>query len=183
MLRLVRAAAKFISMLPNDRLSPETTSEREGFVHPYSIQGGVSEVKVQFILRDFETEKLTEYAQLLQKTGDALEMLIPGIEVHVETCVQYRNMAAAIRKSPRAIELAERAYLDLGFSSQRDSIRGGTDGALMSELGLPTPNLSIGQYNIHSVREFASLDNMTQAAQHIVRLMELWSEAQTDLPL
>ena len=136
-----------------------------------------------FILRDFETEKLTEYAQLLQKTGDAIEMLIPGIEVHVETCVQYRNMAAAIRKSPRAIELAELAYLHLGFPSRRDSIRGGTDGALMSELGLPTPNLSVGQYNIHSIREFASLDYMTQAAQHIVRLMEHWSDDGMELPL
>ena len=183
MINAVRAAAKFISMLPNDRLSPETTSEREGFVHPYSIQGGVSEIKVQFILRDFETEKLIEYAQLLQKTGDSLEMLIPGIEVNVETCVQYRNMAEAIRKSPRAIELAELAYLDLGFPSRRDSIRGGTDGALMSELGLPTPNLSVGQYNIHSIREFASLDHMTQAAQHIVRLMELWSDDGMELPL
>lgn len=177
MINALRAAAKFISMLPNDRLSPETTSEREGFVHPYSIQGGVSEVKVQFILRDFATENLAEYAELLQETADAVVKLIPGIEVRVETCVQYRNMADAIRRSPKAIELAELAFRDLGFPSRRDSIRGGTDGALMSELGLPTPNLSVGQYNIHSVREFASLDYMSQAAQHLVRLMELWSDA------
>ncbi|HUP79808.1 MAG TPA: peptidase T, partial [Pirellula sp.] len=142
MINAVRAAAKFISLLPNNKLSPETTSEREGFLHPYSIQGGVSEVKVQFILRDFATEELAKYARLLQKTADAVAKIYPGIDIDIETCKQYRNMADAIRKSPRTIELAELAYSDLGLASRRDSIRGGTDGALMSEMGLPTPNLS-----------------------------------------
>jgi tripeptide aminopeptidase len=175
MINAVRAAAHFISMLPTDTLSPESTSDREGFIHPYSIQGGVSEAKVQFILRDFATEKLADYAKRLRETADAAIQLFPGLIVDVETCVQYRNMADALRKFPKAIELAERAYSDLGYASRRDSIRGGTDGALMSEMGLPTPNLSVGQYNIHSVREFASLDYMVQAAQHVVQLMELWS--------
>ncbi len=175
MINAVRAAAHFIAMLPTETLSPESTSDREGFIHPYSIQGGVSETKVQFILRDFVTETLADYAKRLRETADAVIQVFPGLIVDVETCVQYRNMADALKKSPKAIELAERAYSDLGYSSRRDSIRGGTDGALMSEMGLPTPNLSVGQYNIHSVREFASLDYMVQAAQHVVRLMELWS--------
>ncbi len=115
------------------------------------------------------------YAQLLKQTADAVVKYFPGLIVEVETCEQYRNMADAIRKSPKAIELAELAYEDLGYPSRRDSIRGGTDGALLSELGLPTPNLSVGQYNIHSVREFASLNYMAQAAQHVIRLLELWS--------
>ena len=176
MINALRAAAQFLSTLPNDRLSPETTSEREGFIHPYSIHGGVSEVTIQFILRDFNTPKLAEYALLLRETVDKVLKAFPELTADVVTCVQYRNMADALRKSPRAIELAERAYSDLGIVSRRDSIRGGTDGALMSELGLPTPNLSVGQYNIHSVREFSSLDEMLIAAKHIVRLMELWSE-------
>lgn len=175
MINAVRAAAHFIAMLPTETLSPESTSDREGFIHPYSIQGGVSETKVQFILRDFTTEVLADYAKRLRETADAVIQVFPGLIVDVETCVQYRNMADALKKSPKAIELAERAYSDLGYSSRRDSIRGGTDGALMSEMGLPTPNLSVGQYNIHSVREFASLDYMVQAARHVVRLMELWS--------
>ena len=175
MINAVRAAAHFISMLPTDTLSPESTSDREGFIHPYSIQGGVSESKVQFILRDFATEKLADYAKRLRNTADDVIQQFPGLVVDVETCVQYRNMADALKKFPKAIELAERAYSDLGYASRRDSIRGGTDGALMSEMGLPTPNLSVGQYNIHSVREFASLDHMVQAAQHVVRLLELWS--------
>ena len=175
MINAVRAAAKFIALLPHDRLSPETTSDREGFVHPYTIQGGVNVVKVHIILRDFATEKLAEYTKLLQVTADAVVKQFPGLVVDVETCVQYRNMADALRKFPKAIELAELAFHELGFPSRRDSIRGGTDGALMSEMGLPTPNLSVGQYNIHSVCEFASLDYMIQASQHVIRLMELWS--------
>lgn len=177
MINALRAAAKFIDMLPNDRLSPETTSDREGFVHPYTIHGGVSEVAIQFILRDFDTPRLAEYAQLLRDTVDTVIPVFPGLTADVSTCVQYRNMADALRKFPMAIDLAERAYSDLGIPSRRDSIRGGTDGALMSEMGLPTPNLSVGQYNIHSVREFASMNEMLIAAKHVVRLMELWSEA------
>jgi len=176
MINAVRAAAKFISLLPSNDLSPETTSDRQGFLHPYTIQGGVNEVQVQFLLRDFATERLSEYAALLQTTADAVVAQFPGLIATVETRAQYRNMAETLRKSPKAIELAERAYSDLVYGSRRDSIRGGTDGALMSAVGLPTPNLSVGQYNIHSVREFASLDYMVQATQHIVRLMELWSQ-------
>ena len=174
MINAVRAAAQFINLLPNDRLSPETTSDREGFVHPYTIHGGVSEVTIHFILRDFDTPRLAEYAQLLRDTVDKVMPAFPGLTADVSTCVQYRNMADALRKFPKAIDLAERAYSDLGIPSRRDSIRGGTDGALMSEMGLPTPNLSVGQYNIHSVREFASLNEMLIAAKHVVRLMELW---------
>ncbi len=175
MINAVRAAAHFIAKLPMDKLSPESTADREGFIHPYTVQGGVSETKLQFILRDFATETLADYAERLREIADAVIQLFPGLRVDVETCVQYRNMADALKRFPKAIELAQRAYSDLGYPSRRDSIRGGTDGALMTELGLPTPNLSVGQYNIHSAREFVSLDYMVQAAQHVVRLMELWS--------
>ena len=175
MINSIRAAARFLAMLPSDRLTPETTEARDGFVHPYTIHGGVAETSVQFILRDFETARLKDYANLLQVTADQVVAEFPGLSAQVQTVVQYRNMADVLRKSPRAVELAEQAYRDLQFPSRRDSIRGGTDGALMSEVGLPTPNLSVGQYNIHSVREFASLDYMVQAAQHVVRLTELWA--------
>lgn len=175
MVNAVRAASQFVSLLPLEFLSPESTCDREGFVHPYTIHGGVSEVTVQFILRDFVTAKLTEHVNLLRATADKVLNRFPGVTIDVATCAQYRNMADALRKFPKAITLAELAFRDLGLPSRRDSIRGGTDGALMSALGLPTPNLSVGQYNIHSVREFASLDYMVQAAQHAIRLMELWS--------
>lgn len=175
MINSLRAAAKFVALLPTETLSPESTSDRQGFVHPFTIQGGVAETSIQFIVRDFETQKLETYIQLLKATMDRVLEEFPGMEGQVETVVQYRNMADVLRGFPKAIEFAEQAYADLNFPFRRDSIRGGTDGALMSELGLPTPNLSVGQFNIHSVREFASLDHMVQAAQHVIRLAELWS--------
>ncbi len=175
MVHSLRAAAKFIALLPTETLSPESTSDRQGFVHPFTIQGGVAETVIQFIVRDFETQKLETYIQLLKATMDRVLEEFPGMEGQVDTVVQYRNMADVLRGFPKAIELAEQAYADLNLPCRRDSIRGGTDGALMSELGLPTPNLSVGQFNIHSVREFASLDHMVQAGQHVIRLAELWS--------
>ncbi len=175
MINAIRAASQFISRLPIDTLSPESTEDREGFVHPYTFHGGVGEVTLQFILRDFVTDKLKDHAALLRETAEEVLSQFPGLTIDIETKVQYRNMADALRRFPKAIALAEQAFQDLGVPCCRDSIRGGTDGALMSELGLPTPNLSVGQYNIHSVREFASLDYMTLAAEHAIRLMELWS--------
>ncbi|MCF7960241.1 MAG: peptidase T [Pirellula sp.] len=175
MLNSIRAAAKFIALLPTETLSPESTSDRQGFVHPFTMQGGVAETSIQFIVRDFETRKLETYIQLLKATMDRVLEEFPGMEGRINTVVQYRNMADVLRGFPKAIELAEQAFADLKFPCRRDSIRGGTDGALMSELDLPTPNLSVGQFNIHSVREFASLDHMVQAAQHVIRLVELWS--------
>jgi tripeptide aminopeptidase len=175
MINSVRAAGIFLAHLPMDRATPETTSDRLGFVHPYNISGSVSETVIQFILRDFATPQLSEYADMLRRVAKQIEQLVPGIEIIVDTTVQYRNMADALRIAPEAVEFAEQAFQDLGLACKRDSIRGGTDGALMSELGLPTPNLSVGQYNIHSTREFASLTQMVQAAEHVIRLCELWA--------
>ncbi|MEQ1828970.1 MAG: peptidase T [Pirellula sp.] len=175
MINAIRAASRFVELLPSERLTPETTSDREGFIHPYQLQGGVGEASLQFLLRDFDTSKLDDQAQLLQQTADRVLAMYPGLEISIDRVVQYRNMADVLKRFPKAVELAEQAFQDLGFPMRRDSIRGGTDGALMSELGLPTPNLSVGQYNIHSVREFASLDQMIQAAQHVIRLCELWA--------
>jgi tripeptide aminopeptidase len=177
MINSIRAASKFLMLLPSHTLTPETTSDRLGFIHPYTIHGGVHETTIQFILRDFDTPKLEEYANLLKQLSNGIVASAPGLEAQVDIVRQYRNMADVLRRNPRAIELAEQAYRDLGIPCKRDSIRGGTDGALMSELGLPTPNLSVGQYNIHSVREFASMNQMQQAAQHAIRLCELWATA------
>lgn len=174
MVNSLKAAARFLTLLPSGRLSPESTESREGFVHPYTIHGGVAETTIQFILRDFETARLADQAKFLREQADIVVSEFAGLTAVVETTVQYRNMADALKNCPLSIELAEQAYSDLGISNRRDSIRGGTDGALMSELGLPTPNLSVGQYNIHSTREFASLDQMMMAAQHMIRLAELW---------
>lgn len=174
MINAVRAAARLMEILPKDQLTPETTCDREGFLHPYQIQGGVGTASIHFLLRDFETSKLADYLELLRSSADRVCNEFPGLTCHVQSTVQYRNMADSLNRYPLAASLAEQAFRDLGIECRRDSIRGGTDGALMSEKGLPTPNLSVGQFNIHSVREFASLDYMEIAAQHIIRMCELW---------
>jgi tripeptide aminopeptidase len=173
MVNSLRAASMFLNQLPSDHLTPETTSDQLGFIHPYTIHGGVSETSIQLLLRDFQTDRLQQYASLLQQRADEVALAIPGIEAKVVILEQYRNMADVLRRSPQAVELAEAAHRELNTPFKRDSIRGGTDGALMSALGLPTPNLSVGQYNIHSVREFVSIDQMLQAADHVLKMAEL----------
>ncbi len=176
MINAVRAAGLFVSELPTDQLSPESTDGREGFVHPYDITGGVGEAKLQFILRDFETARLAEQATLLRTIANRVESQMPGIRIEVTTQRQYRNMADGLKKLPMAVELAERAFQQLGVPYERSIVRGGTDGSLLTEMGLPTPNLSCGQHNIHSVFEFACLDQMQSALAHLVVLLDLWQQ-------
>ncbi|MCE2800358.1 MAG: peptidase T [Planctomycetaceae bacterium] len=176
MVNALKAASEFVAALPTDRLSPETTSGREGFMHPYVFQGSVSEATVQILLRDFETPKLNQYASMLRSIADEMTRLQPRLSVQVHVEQQYRNLGDKLREFPIAADLAEQAYQRLGRHCKRDAIRGGSDGSLMSHLGLPTPNLSVGQYNIHSTKEFACLDQMVQAVEHAVVLSQLWGE-------
>ncbi|XZE19950.1 peptidase T [Pirellulaceae bacterium SH449] len=174
MVNSLRATGAFLAALPKSKLSPETTSDREGFIHPYHVGGGVQSSEVHLIIRDFETSQLTAYAEMLREIARTIGSTYPGVTATVEIKEQYRNMGDVLSKFPRAADLAEKAFEQLGRPCRRDIIRGGTDGALMSALGLPTPNLSVGQYNIHSVREYASLDQMEQAAEHACKLLQLW---------
>jgi tripeptide aminopeptidase len=176
MVNAIRAMGKFLSLLPEDRCSPESTAEREGFVHPYALHGSVAEASVQVLLRDFETSRLEHYASELRGWAEQVCREMPRLTAVVEIEEQYRNMADGLRRFPLAADLAEKAYGMLQVACKRGSIRGGTDGALMTQLGLPTPNLSVGQYNIHSVKEFASLDQMATAAAHGIALADLWQQ-------
>jgi tripeptide aminopeptidase len=131
---------------------------------------------LHLILRDFDTDKLVDYRQLLEDLASEVEVRMPGIHVTVETLKQYRNMRDGLRKMPKAIELAEAAYARIGVASKRSIVRGGTDGAMLTEMGLPTPNLSVGQYNIHSVLEFVCLDEMVEATRMLLELVQLWEQ-------
>jgi tripeptide aminopeptidase len=176
MVNAIRAASAFIDKLPRDTLSPETTSEREGFIHPYSIDGGVAEVTIRIILRDFETELLAKYADLLRTVASSVEDDFSGVSISVETRCQYRNMRDGLVADPRAIEYVQFAYDRLGREPKLAIIRGGTDGSQLTERGLPTPNLSSGQHNPHSPLEWACLDEMIQAAEVLVELVQVWAE-------
>ena len=176
MVNAVRGAGLFLSLLPNDHLSPESTDDRDGFLHPYDLHGGVAEATLHLILRDFKTSVLNDHRQLLIKIASEVESRISGLSISVETRRQYRNLADGLRKLPSAVLLAEKAYGKVGIASRRSIIRGGTDGAMLTEMGLPTPNLSVGQYNIHSNLEFACLDDMVSATHVLIELVQLWEK-------
>ena len=176
MVNAVRAAADFVAKLPQDHCSPETTDQREGFIHPYTIEGGVGEATVELILRSFETEDLKTYAEQLQATADVVVQAMPGLKANVEIVRQYRNLRDGLKDLPEAVTLAQQAFDNLGIEYRSESIRGGTDGSQLTEKGLPTPNLSSGQHNIHAVTEFACLNEMSAAVEHLVELMSLWSQ-------
>ena len=176
MVNAVRAAAYFVEQLPRTTLAPETTDGRQAFVHPHGIEGGVGKTTVDLILRSFETADLTEMADRLRSLAVQTESEFPGLKVEVTTRQQYRNLRDGLQKLPEALALAEQAFANLQRPCERAIIRGGTDGSQLTERGLPTPNLSSGQHNIHANIEFACLEEMVEATEHLVEMLRLWSE-------
>jgi tripeptide aminopeptidase len=176
MVNAVRILSEFLSRLPKARLSPETTTEREGFIHPYHIEGSVAEASARLILRDFETPALAEQAKLLESIAAALRAEFPAAKINVDIRRQYRNLRDGLAKEPRAVAKAEAALAAVGLEPRYGIIRGGTDGSMLTEKGLPTPNLSAGQHNIHSPLEWASLDEMETAVRVLVQLAVEWGK-------
>jgi len=175
MVNALRAAAAFIARLPKDTLSPETTDGREGFLHPYTIEGGVAEVKVKVLLRDFVTAELASKADVLRQAAREVVAEIPGCKIDVQISKQYRNMGEGLVKEPRAVAYAQEAYRRLKRECKLTIIRGGTDGSQLTERGLPTPNLSTGEHNPHSPLEWTCLEEMTAAVEVLVELVQVWS--------
>ncbi len=175
MVNAVRLAGLFLERLPRLTLAPETTADREGFLHPYRIDGGVPEVKLRILLRDFDTPKLAEKAELLRAAARLLAAEFPAAKIDVQVTPQYRNMAEGLRKEPRALSFAEEAMKRAGLEPKRCIVRGGTYGSRLTEMGLPTPNLSCGEHNIHSPLEWTCLEEMETAARVLVELAQVWA--------
>ena len=171
----LRVAAQIVAALPADRLTPETTSGRDGFIHPTFLQGATDKAEARWIVRDFDESLLESYVALLRETTERVSQANPGAEVDFEVIRQYRNMREYIAGDPDVIAAAEDALAAEGIEPIRKPIRGGTDGSRLSEMGLPTPNIFDGGHEYHSVREFASLQDMAAAAAVIVRLAEAWT--------
>ena len=176
MTNAVRAAADFVDRLPRGQLSPETTEGREGFLHPYEISGGVGEVKLRILLRDFDAAQLAVEADLLGRAAAATMAGFPGATIEVAVQRQYRNMAEGLVREPRAVSFAEEALRRVGRTARRTIVRGGTDGSRLTELGLPTPNLATGEHSPHSPLEWACLEEMVGAVEWLVALAEVWGE-------
>jgi tripeptide aminopeptidase len=175
MVNAVRLAGIFLDRLPRQWLSPETTADREGFLHPYRIDGGVAEVTMRILLRDFDTARLPERAEVLRAAARTVLAEFPQSSIDVQVTAQYRNLADGLAKEPRAMQFAQEAMRRAGLEPKVTIVRGGTDGSRLTEMGLPTPNLSCGEHNIHSPLEWTCLEEMATAVRVLVELARVWA--------
>jgi tripeptide aminopeptidase len=170
-----RLAAQVVAALPGDRLTPETTEGREGFIHVFEIAGDAQRATVRAIVRDFDDDLLDAHVELLRRTAEEIVAAAPRARLEIAVAPQYPNMRSHLEPFPEVVEAAERAIRAEGLEPRRTVIRGGTDGSRLSAMGLPTPNIFTGGHEFHSVREWASLHDMATAAATIVRLAEAWT--------
>jgi len=173
----VKLASDLVLSVPRDGLSPETTEGREGYVHPHRISGNAEEAVVDFIARDHDDALLEQHLALLRELAEQVEVREPRAKVDVEVRQSYRNMRPFIEENPRVVEAALEAIRRAGVEPKLAITRGGTDGAVLSAQGLPTPNLFTGGQEYHSVREWASVQDMAAAAATIVELAGVWAES------
>jgi len=175
MVNAVRVAAAIVERLPKEFL-PETTEGRQPYLHPYDIRGDVSKVELKFLVRAFTEEELHQQEATLSRIVAEVRTLFPQAKIEVTVKESYRNMAYAIRKDPQVLEVALEAVRRMGLTPVRKAIRGGTDGARLSFMGLLTPNVWAGGQNFHSVQEWVCLEWMAKATECILHILELWVE-------
>jgi tripeptide aminopeptidase len=178
----LKLAARIVAALPSDRLSPETTSGREGFIHPYQLTGTPARATISTIVRDFDEGELERHLAFLRRTAEDVIAGEPRAKLRIEVSRQYPNMRSFIEPVPYVTDAAEAAIRAEGIEPLRTAIRGGTDGSKLSAMGLPTPNIFTGGHEYHSVREFVSVQDMASAAATIVRLAEVWTRPGVDGP-
>lgn len=172
----IKLAAAVIERLPDDGLSPETTDDREGYVHPIVVAGDSSEVELRFIVRDFENHLLDEHVEFLRGIAAEVAATDPRCSIDVETRIQYRNMRDALQQHPEIVANLEEAVRRVGLEPRRTAIRGGTDGSALTEMGLPTPNIFTGGHDAHSEREWICVGDMGLAAATVVETARVWAE-------
>ncbi|RKY93543.1 MAG: peptidase T [Ignavibacteriae bacterium] len=176
MLNSMKVAAHFISSLPKDKLSPETTEKREGYFHPVSMNGNEEKTSLKFIIRDFETHKLKEYEAILKKLAEETIAKFPGSKLEFEVIEQYRNMKEILDDHPQVYEYAFEAMKNLDIELITHPIRGGTDGSRLSFMGLPTPNIFAGEHSFHSQLEWVAVQDMEMAVKVIVEIAKVWEQ-------
>ncbi|HET9279018.1 MAG TPA: peptidase T [Flavitalea sp.] len=172
----MKVAAAFLDSLPKEHLSPETTEEREGFVHPVHIEGIAEKTTLQFIIRDFITAKLKYYEDLMQKKLDETLAKFPGATAEFSVREQYRNMKEVLDNFPMISEYARQAIQRAGVKVVAMSARGGTDGSRLSFMGLPCPNIFTGEMAFHGKHEFVSIQDMQKSVETIIHLAMIWEE-------
>lgn len=172
----LKIAGEILAALPQDRLTPESTEGKEGFIHPVSMSGIAERAEVEFIIRDFDTGKLTDHVAELQRVADQVLQRYPGSRAEVRRYEQYRNMKEVLVDYPEVVAKAEEAIRRAGLTPEKRSIRGGTDGSRLSFMGLPCPNIFAGEHAFHSKYEWVSVQDMQGAVRTMVHLAALWGE-------
>jgi len=176
MVNAMKVMSEFIASLPKDSWSPETTQDREGFVHPVSIQGGMEDSTVTFIIRDHITAKLVAYETRLEALFKATLSNYPEMKYTFEVTEQYRNMKEILVDVPFVSDYAIDAMKLAGVTPTPTIIRGGTDGSRLSFMGLPCPNIFTGEMAIHSRHEFVSVQDMEKGTATLVELLQIWAK-------
>jgi len=175
----VKIAGDILANLPQGRLSPETTSGKQGFIHPTSVEGSSEKAVIRFIIRDFTDEKLADHAAELRAVMDTILKRYPNSKATLEIKEQYRNMKKILDKHPQVVDYALEAIERAGMKATRNSIRGGTDGSRLSFMGLPCPNIFTGGHAFHGPQEWVSRQDMEKTVQTLVELVQIWEERAT----
>lgn len=172
----LKIAARIVAKFP-DKLSPEHTEGKQGFIHPVSFEGNLETATVRLILRDFSDGGLKRHGKTLQRIVDGVMKSFPNSRAEVQISEQYRNMGKVLRRHPQVVTYAIEALQRAGFEKPlKRSIRGGTDGSRLSFMGLPCPNIFAGEHAFHSKQEWVSVQDMNKAAETIVHLAQIWEE-------
>jgi tripeptide aminopeptidase len=169
----IRIASEIILSLPQDRLTPETTEGREGFIHPGKLHAELESATIDFILRDFDTKELQAHANLIRETAAAVCAKYPGATTTLEVKQQYRNMREVLDHHPDIVKIAKQAMQRVGITPVITGIRGGTDGAILSHKGLPCPNIFAGQHAIHSRQEWTTIQDMQKAVDTVLEICKI----------
>ena len=172
----IKIAADFIDALPKDSLSPETTEGREGYVHPYVLNGGVDVSTIKILIRDFEESGLKEKEAFLKALAEEIVSKYPKASFKFDIQESYRNMRYVLDQHPQVVQYALEAVERAGVKPKLNIIRGGTDGSRLSYMGLPCPNIFAGEHAFHSRLEWVSVQDMQKAVDVIVNLCKIWEE-------
>ena len=175
MVNAVRIAGRFLAALPRD-IAPETTDNRDGYIHPREVQGTADSIKIWMILRDFELDGLAAKRAIVEKIVQELRLSEPKARLTLTFTEQYRNMRYWLEKDMRPVEFGREAMRRVGVTPFSSSIRGGTDGSNLTSRGLPTPNLFTGMHGVHSQREWVTLQDMEKAVETLLELAQIWEE-------
>jgi tripeptide aminopeptidase len=182
MINAMKIAGEILAALPKDRLSPESTDGKRGFIHPVRLEGIAEKCTIDFIIRDFETDGLVKKEDYLRTQIEERMRTYPAASFEFKVMEQYRNMKEILDVNPEVVDYAKEAIQRAGLELKMESIRGGTDGSRLSFMGLPCPNLFAGEQAIHSKLEFISVQDMNKAVETMVHLVMICEEKNAPNP-